>query len=487
MSLCYVTSFLDIGREDWGNRFSRDFSAYLREFEPYTALFRNANPSQYRMIVYIDERHYEELQKLCDSFEAMQLIPINEEFLYQHSPIWQTLPRETEIMQSDAYKRMMDVRTEFPEHSFPKYTLINHAKIDLIVHAMRECNFEYFCWVDFGYFKKPEWIPENLIDINKLDKQRINYTLVSKINDRDFDLFYTLQHAPEKIGGFFFCGSRNKLVDYQKLYHAMLRDFQKHNMADDDQHLALRCYFRNPGLFTLHYTGAWHVAQVYFQKSSRAVLPDPHIVEEPGVSVLCEIMNRHGSDKGAGHHNYTKVYHALFQHLREKEMNMLEIGIGTINPNIPSSMRGTPWAYQPGSSLRGWREYFGNAQIYGCDVDRDILINDERIETFHIDQTDDQSVIEALYNDKMKPVMFDVIIDDGLHMFQFNIRVLKLLYHKLLPGGIYVIEDILDYNPMLCDERFFEDCRQAGDVFEYMTIPNPKNTVDNNLFILIKH
>jgi hypothetical protein len=29
--------------------------------------------------------------------------------------------------------------------------------------------------------------------------------------------------------------------------------------------------------------------------------------------------------------------------------------------------------YNPGASIRGWRQYFPNATIYCCDIDRDII------------------------------------------------------------------------------------------------------------------
>jgi len=42
------------------------------------------------------------------------------------------------------------------------------------------------------------------------------------------------------------------MAEYQALYHETLEYFQDNNIADDDQHLALRCYFKNPNLFKLH-------------------------------------------------------------------------------------------------------------------------------------------------------------------------------------------------------------------------------------------
>jgi hypothetical protein len=79
---------------------------------------------------------------------------------------------------------------------------------------------------------------------------------------------------------------------------------------------------------------------------------------------LHEIFEKHGTDKAA--HGYARVYEPLLQSRRHSVQRVLEVGIGTMIPNAPSSMRGcVPDDYQPGASLRAWREYFPNAIIGG--------------------------------------------------------------------------------------------------------------------------
>ena len=89
-------------------------------------------------------------------------------------------------------------------------------------------------------------------------------------------------------------------------------------------------------------------------------------------SELTELMNFYGSDKGGknNHHNYSKYYSQIFYNKKNKIKNFLEIGLGTNNTELASNMgeNGKPLA-----SLRAWRDYFPNAQIYGGDIDRDIL------------------------------------------------------------------------------------------------------------------
>ncbi len=153
---------------------------------------------------------------------------------------------------------------------------------------------------------------------------------------------------------------------------------------------------------------------------------------------LTEIMDFYGSDKGSITHNYTNFYESIFS--RENFTHIFELGIGTINSNIPSSM---PIGYTPGSSLRAWRDYFYNASIYGADIDNSILILEERINTYHVDQTDAQSINILWSNTDLENIKFDLMIDDGLHTFNAAECFLENSFYKLKPKGIYIIEDVI--------------------------------------------
>jgi hypothetical protein len=455
MSVCYVTAFLDIERENWQN-FRRTFDDYFRDFTPLIDMFKNYN--NYHLVVFIDKKHSERVRQYVNSLKNITIVDIDEEYLQTNSVLWQRLPRETEIMNSDAYKKIVSHRLAFPENTNPRYTLINHAKIDFVNLAAKMVTDQYFCWVDFGYFSKLENIPKRPLDIDRLDKTKINYTLINPISILDSNVLYTLQNAPEKLGGFFFFGNRERMAEYQTLFHLVHESFQKNNIADDDQHLALQCYFAKPDLFALHSVGGWHKALVAFQQQD-----------------LTTIMNHNGSDKGSGHHNYTIYYSKLFDPIREEKLDLLEFGIGSVNPYIPSNMCGTPGGYKPGSSLRGWKEYFPNAHIYGCDIDKDILFQEDRISTFYADQTNRQVLQDQIVK---KDQMYDIIVDDGLHNFTVNWFVLKEIFSKLKENGYYIIEDICNFDQSVYKDPFLSEIE-----FKYIQIPNPLNTSDNNIVV----
>ena len=264
----FVTAFLDIGRNDW-KEFQRTTNTYVESFLRLYNQIRQLRTTE-TLVVFLDEKLIQSVSaslvdraSLADRASWITIVPINEKFMMENSPLWKRLPREIEIMNSTEYKNLMKDRLQFPEHNNPRYTLINHAKIDFVAIAMEMLPLdEHFCWVDFGYCSSERLIP-NKITMEKYDKNTVCYTLINQLDNNDRYIMYTLQMAPEKFGGFFFHGNRDTLTRYRKLYHEIHNDFQLNNIADDDQHIAMRCYFAQPELFSLYHLGAWHAAFTY--------------------------------------------------------------------------------------------------------------------------------------------------------------------------------------------------------------------------------
>jgi SAM-dependent methyltransferase len=152
-------------------------------------------------------------------------------------------------------------------------------------------------------------------------------------------------------------------------------------------------------------------------------------------SRLQHLLDKHGSDK-ARIHDYHRIYGAILKDA-PSVTTVLEIGIGSNNPGVVSRIgRGCT----PGASLRAFRDHLPNATIYGADIDREVLFEEERIRTFFVDQTDLDS-LDVLGENIGQA--FDLIIDDGLHCPNANIAVLAFSVKKLKPGGWVVVEDIV--------------------------------------------
>jgi hypothetical protein len=200
---------------------------------------------------------------------------------------------------------------------------------------------------------------------------------------------------------------------------------------------------------------------------------------------LCAIMAQAGSDKGCpdnkGHHTYTLLYHALFNPVRDQAIRVFELGLGTNNISIPSNMgiNGIP-----GASLRGWREFFPKGQIFGADIDKDILFKEDRIETFYCDQLSKQSIHE-LWSQPSLNDNFDIIIIDGLHTFEADCNFVDHSIHKLKKGGILVVEDIYYSTISMYTRQTRKWSEQYPDLrFRLEPMGYCRNTIDNVLLII---
>lgn len=152
---------------------------------------------------------------------------------------------------------------------------------------------------------------------------------------------------------------------------------------------------------------------------------------------LSERLTALGSDK-ATTHDYYRIYADLLVNAGVAgPTTLLEIGMGTNNPKIPSSM-GVDG--RPGASLRAFRDLLPHGRVFGADVDRDILFQEDRIRTAWVDQLEPASfdaMAETLGQDT-----FDIIIDDGLHSITANLGSLLFAMKRLAPKGVLVVEDV---------------------------------------------
>lgn len=197
---------------------------------------------------------------------------------------------------------------------------------------------------------------------------------------------------------------------------------------------------------------------------------------------ICRVMTKHGSDKGRRWHNYTTVYSVLFNGYLDKPVRIFELGLGTNNPDLVSSMGSTG---RPGASLRGWRELFPLASVYGADIDRSILFRDGRIKTFYCNQLDQASIRQLWAQPDLQDGV-DILIEDGLHTLDANISFLEGSIQQLRPGGIYIVEDIsadtIEKWRKLLETTYSK--RYSNYEFALIVLPSSVNQQDNNLLIV---
>jgi hypothetical protein len=211
--------------------------------------------------------------------------------------------------------------------------------------------------------------------------------------------------------------------------------------------------------------------------------------DEKKSTPLCKIMEKYGSDKGSTDiincwHNYTTFYYSIFNKIKYDKLRIFELGLGTNNINIPSNMGING---KPCGSIYGWKEFFPNSLIFGADIDKDILINEDRIKTYYCDQQNPQ-IIKEMWSNPYLEDNFDIIIEDGLHEFNANVCFFENSIHKLKSGGFYIIEDIRIIEVHLFINKINNEwnIKYPDYVFNLLKIPLITNTIDNILLIIYK-
>lgn len=134
----------------------------------------------------------------------------------------------------------------------------------------------------------------------------------------------------------------------------------------------------------------------------------------------------HGTDK-EGFHSYCKFYQSHFERIKNRKLDILEIGVGGYeNPK------------EGGNSLRMWKSYFKKSNIFGIDIFDKKAHEENRIKTFKGSQTDENFLKDIV----SKIGKIDIVIDDGSHINEHVIQTFKILFPLLSKNAIYVIEDL---------------------------------------------
>lgn len=140
------------------------------------------------------------------------------------------------------------------------------------------------------------------------------------------------------------------------------------------------------------------------------------------MATLTELSIKYNTDKNPNDHNYISLYEQWFG--RSNVQSMLEIGLGS------------------GASHRMWLEYFPQAKIYGIEY-----FDEENKNTWNnfdgnipgLNLIRGSSTDPETWN--QIPYGLDIIIDDGSHEIDDQIKTFELGFSKLRQGGLWIIED----------------------------------------------
>jgi predicted O-methyltransferase YrrM len=148
---------------------------------------------------------------------------------------------------------------------------------------------------------------------------------------------------------------------------------------------------------------------------------------------LDELFEYYGSDKAnffkKGNregHGYSKFYTSKLNHLKNHQINILEIG-----------------SYA-GASAAAFVKYFPNANVFCFDVNiSNFEFKSQKIHVFGIDINNKNKVKKTIIQifKKLQIPSFDLIIDDGSHNLGDILTSLNLFFKFLKEDGAFIIED----------------------------------------------
>ena len=152
---------------------------------------------------------------------------------------------------------------------------------------------------------------------------------------------------------------------------------------------------------------------------------------------LRQLFHKHNCDKGLKH-RYHGVYEKEFEPLREKSINILEIGIFK------------------GTSAKAFVEYFPNATIYGIDLFQ--RMNPEQVDILQHERVKwikgsslSRDIIKQIKN-TWPNTKFDIVIDDGKHTPEANAITFQNISPFVKDTGIYFVEDVFPLHKMTMRE-----------------------------------
>jgi autotransporter strand-loop-strand O-heptosyltransferase len=158
-----------------------------------------------------------------------------------------------------------------------------------------------------------------------------------------------------------------------------------------------------------------------------SVLESSNITNSEGVLMFSKsknfnrfkfISDKYGCDKTSTH-EYHKIYPEILDPIMNEHFSLFEIGI------------------HRGKSVNLWKDYLKNAKIYGMDIGQEWYHDRGRVFRGDQNSIDDLNRIISEIN-KCK-----VIVDDGSHKPDHQIKTFYHLFANLLEdGGYYIIEDV---------------------------------------------
>jgi hypothetical protein len=121
-------------------------------------------------------------------------------------------------------------------------------------------------------------------------------------------------------------------------------------------------------------------------------------------------------------HDYAKFYEEIFNKLKKKKINILEIGSFY------------------GNAAAAIFFYLENAKIFSADIFPDLFsYKSNRIKNFYVDSSNEISIQKNIINLEKN---FQIIIEDASHSYKDQIISLFMLFPLINSGGFFITEEL---------------------------------------------
>jgi hypothetical protein len=143
--------------------------------------------------------------------------------------------------------------------------------------------------------------------------------------------------------------------------------------------------------------------------------------------------------------HYFEIYDRHLARFREREITLLEVGVGG------------------GGSLQMWRRYFGpKARIFGLDVNPECKRFASPGTEVFIGSQRDLKFLQQLAG-RIGPI--DILIDDGSHTFEDQLTTFRAMFNHIRNDGVYACEDLCS---SYWREEFEGGVRKQGTYVEFL-------------------
>ena len=144
-------------------------------------------------------------------------------------------------------------------------------------------------------------------------------------------------------------------------------------------------------------------------------------------------------------HGYGSFYQKYFKKIKDKKLNILEIG--SFYGNASASLF----------------FYFKNSFLYAADIYPDLFrYSSKRITNFFVNSAEESSIENDILK---KNIDFDIIIEDAGHSLKDQIISLFLLFKNVKKGGLFIVEE-LDFPDTRKDMNLENEKPTLREIFE---------------------